>query len=247
MSVDFQIEWHKSVSSTNDVCQHYANKGAAEGIVVAADFQEQGRGQRGNVWESQEGRNLTFSVLLRPTFLPVAEQFYLSKAISLAVSDWLIAYVPNKPVKIKWPNDIYIGDSKVCGILIENSFSSQYLESSVVGVGINLNQVSFPDDLPNPTSLLLETGTRIDPHKALAELVNCIDGRYLQLAEGYRENIDNEYFNAIYRKNQLCRYYSNGEEFYAKIIGIQPTGELVLGTAEGAIRIFAFKEVTFII
>lgn len=247
MSVDFQIEWHKRVSSTNDVCQQYATKGADEGIVVAAEFQEQGRGQRGNAWESQKGQNLTFSVLLRPNFLPVAEQFYLSKAISLAVSDWLVAYVTNKPVKIKWPNDIYIGDSKVCGILIENSFSSQYLESTVVGVGINLNQLSFPDDLPNPTSLLLETGSRVDPRNALAEMVSCIDGRYQQLTEGYRENIDNDYFNAIYRKNQLCKYYSNGEEFYATIIGIQPTGELVLRTAEGAIRTFAFKEVTFII
>jgi len=247
VSVVFQVEWYKRVSSTNDVCQQYATKGADEGIVVAAEFQEQGRGQRGYPWERQEGQNLTFSVLLRPNFLPVAEQFYLSKAISLAVSDWLVAYVTNKPVKIKWPNDIYIGDSKVCGILIENSFSSQYLESSVVGVGINLNQVSFPDDLPNPTSLLLETGSRVDPRKALAELVSCIYGRYQQLTEGYRENIDNDYFNAIYRKNQLCKYYSNGEEFYATIIGIQPTGELVLRTAEGAIRTFAFKEVTFII
>jgi len=129
VSVVFQVEWYKRVSSTNDVCQQYATKGADEGIVVAAEFQEQGRGQRGNAWESQEGQNLTFSVLLRPNFLPVAEQFYLSKAISLAVSDWLVAYVTNKPVKIKWPNDIYIGDSKVCGILIENSFSSKYLES----------------------------------------------------------------------------------------------------------------------
>jgi len=247
VSVDFQIEWHKCVSSTNDVCQQYASKGAAEGIVVAADFQEQGRGQRGNAWESQEGQNLTFSVLLRPTFLPVAEQFYLSKAISLAVSDWLVAYVPNKPVKIKWPNDIYIGDSKVCGILIENSFSSRYLESSVVGVGLNLNQVSFPDDLPNPTSLALETGAKFVTRKVLPELVGCIGGRYHQLIEGNRETIDHDYFNAIYRKNELCKYYSDGEEFYATIIDIQPTGELVLRTAEGAIRTFAFKEVTFII
>jgi len=247
LSVEYRIEWFKSVSSTNDICQQRANMGVAEGIVIAAEYQEQGRGQRGNAWESQLGQNLTFSMLLRPTFLPVAEQFYLSKAMALAVTDWLKAYIESKPVKIKWPNDIYIGNSKICGILIENSFSGQHLETSVVGIGINLNQINFPDDLPNPTSLFLETGKKIDPQDALPEPVNCIGARYLQLLEDNRVTIDNDYLNAIYRKDLLCNYYSNGEEFEATIIGIKPTGELILKTSKGDIRTFAFKEVTFII
>ncbi|MEW5846240.1 MAG: biotin--[acetyl-CoA-carboxylase] ligase [Bacteroidota bacterium] len=245
--MDYRIEWFKSVSSTNDICQQRANMGVAEGVVIAAEFQEQGRGQRGNAWESQAGLNLTFSMLLRPTFLPVGEQFYLSKAIALAITDWLKAYVENKPVKIKWPNDIYIGNSKICGILIENSFSGQNLETSVVGIGVNLNQINFPDDLPNPTSLLLETGKKVTPQDALPEVISCIGARYLQLVESNRVAIDNDYLNAIYRKDQLCKYYSNGEEFEATITGIHPTGELILKTSNGEIRTFAFKEVTFII
>lgn len=245
--MQFTIEWFESVTSTNDVCQKRSNLGAAEGLVIASEFQEEGRGQRGNRWESIQGLNLTFSVLLRPTFLQVSDQFYLLKATALAITDWLKAYVETGQVKIKWPNDIYIGDKKVCGILIENSFFSQNLDTSIIGIGINLNQTSFSDDLPNPTSLLIETGKRIAPKTVLPEVVSCIQCRYLQLVDGNRNAIDNDYLNSIYRKDQLCRYYSNGHDFEATIIGVQPSGELILKTPKGEIRSFAFKEVSFVI
>ncbi len=247
LTVDFTIEWFKKITSTNDLCQRKVEQGVAEGLVIAAEYQEQGRGQRGNTWESQERQNLTFSVLLRPTFLAVTEQFYLSKLTALAITDWLNTFVVKEMVRIKWPNDIYVGDKKICGILIENSSSKSNLESSVIGIGINLNQAVFTDELPNPTSLLLETGKRVDPETILPEVVSCIGGRYQQLVEGNKAAIDNDYFNAIYRKDLLSKYYSNGVEFEATIIGIKPTGELILKTSKDEIKTFAFKEVTFII
>jgi len=245
--VEFSIEWFKKVTSTNDLCQQKVEQGVASGLVIAAEYQEQGRGQRGNTWESQERQNLTFSVLLRPTFLAVAEQFYLSKLTALAITDWLNTFVNKEIVRIKWPNDIYVGDKKICGILIENSLSKSNLESSVIGIGINLNQTVFSDELPNPTSLLLETGKRVDPETILPEVVGYIGARYQQLFEGNKAAIDNDYFNAIYRKDLLSKYYSNGVEFEATIIGIKPTGELILKTSQDEIKTFAFKEVTFII
>lgn len=245
--VKFNIHWFSVLTSTNDKCMEMASQGADEGLVIAAEFQSLGRGQRGNKWDSERGMNLTFSILARPTFLAVADQFYLSKVTSVAICDWLSAYLPPELVKIKWPNDIYIGNRKVAGLLIENSFSGRYMEISVVGIGINLNQINFSDEIPNPTSLILETGKEILPENALGELLYCFKSRYESLIANERKKIDTDYLNLIYRKDIFCKYYSEGEEFDAKITDVLATGELILQTPEGEVKKFAFKEVTFII
>jgi BirA family biotin operon repressor/biotin-[acetyl-CoA-carboxylase] ligase len=193
------------------------------------------------------GLNLTFSILLRPVFLQVEEQFTLSKIVAISVCDWIGAYLKDKTVAIKWPNDIYIGDSKVAGILIENSFSSSSLDVSVVGIGINLNQEAFSSDLPNPTSMMLETGATFDLDRSLEEFLSCFNERYYQAAEGDRGMIDSEYLNKLYRKDIYCTYRASNDEFKAKIVGVKPTGELMLQTKEGQERSFAFKEVIFVI
>ena len=130
------------------------------GDVVIAERQEAGRGQRGNSWSSTPGENLTFSVVLRPDFLPAERQFRISKAVALAVAD-TIAEAGLRPA-IKWPNDIYIGDRKVTGILIENDLMGPYLSRSVIGIGLNVNQTRFDPALPNPTSLAAEAGHPFD-------------------------------------------------------------------------------------
>lgn len=245
--MNFSAVWYNSVSSTNDLCMDFARQGEAEGVVIAARFQEFGRGQRGNTWESISGLNLTFSILLRPNFLKVSNQFLISKIAAIAVCEWISAYVKDRPVSVKWPNDIYIGDSKVAGILIENSFSSSQMDVSVVGIGVNLNQKEFSSDLPNPTSLGVVTGRTFDLQQSLEELLGCFKERYTQAKERITAQIDAEYMNRLYRKDIYCTYRASNSEFKAKIIGVKPTGELMLLTEDGQEHLFAFKEVIFVI
>ena len=154
MEKNLGIKWYQTIDSTNS----QANRELADaphGSVWVADFQTAGRGQRGNKWESKAAENLTFTILLRPAFLHPSQQFLISQIASLGV----LRYLNSKGLeaKIKWPNDIYIGNRKICGMLIENSISADKMSASIVGIGLNLNQREFSSDAPNPTSLLLET------------------------------------------------------------------------------------------
>lgn len=238
-----QFVWLDRVDSTNNHCMKLAKNGEPEGFAVAAYAQEQGRGQRGNRWESEAGKNLTFSLLLRPTFLKVEEQFTLSKVIALSICDWLKSKEVN--ASIKWPNDIYVGDKKIAGILIENSFSSPVLEVSVIGIGLNLNQSKFPKDIPNPTSMLNLTSRQYQPEVVLSELVESIRGRYAQLRHGLKGRIDDDYIGSLYRFNEYHSFTGADGGFKARIVGVKPTGELILETEQGQQKSFGFKEVAF--
>lgn len=237
--------WLDKVDSTNSYCMKLASENEPEGLAVAAFFQENGRGQRGNSWESQDGLNLTFSLLLRPTFLKVEEQFALSKVIALSICHWINGNGTN--ATIKWPNDIYIGDSKVCGILIENSFSGLTLDVSVVGIGLNLNQTVFSEDLPNPTSMKLITGKDFQPATVMVELVNTIQEFYIKLKLGEKKGLDSLYLNSLYRFEDYFDFKTNDGTVKAKIVGVKSSGELILETEIGKQLFFAFKEVSFII
>ncbi len=236
--------WLEKVDSTNTYCMNLAAKGEPEGVAVAAYFQEHGKGQRGNAWESQEGENLTFSLILRPTFLKVEEQFIISKAVALSVCDWI--NTNGVQAKVKWPNDIYIGDKKICGILIENSFSGPTLEISVVGIGLNLNQKVFSDDLPNPISMSFLKGYTFSPELVLTEIVSNIQKRYAAIKTN-KKSIDEDYLSQLYRFDEVHHFSANNEEFNAKIVGVKNTGELIIEDELGIRRNFAFKEVNFII
>jgi len=238
-----RYEWLDRVDSTNTVCMKKAQEGEPEGYTVAAFFQEQGRGQRGNSWESEEGKNLTFSLLLRPSFLKVEEQFSLSKVVALSICDWI--EMQGVKAKIKWPNDIYVDDKKIAGILIENNFSGSALDVSVIGIGLNLNQEVFPADLPNPTSMWQLTNKQYRPEIVLSELVVSIQMRYLQLRYGLRNKVDEDYLTSLYRINESFFYSDSTGRFRAKVIDVKPTGELILKSESGEIKSFGFKEVNF--
>lgn len=241
-----KLLWVDEVTSTNVHVSQLKDSNAQHGVVVAARNQTQGRGQRGNSWESESGKNLLFSVLLKPTFLAVQHQFLVSKISSLAVVDLLSEVVPN--TTIKWPNDIYVRDNKIAGILIENSFSSANLDTTIVGVGLNVNQKFFSDSLPNPTSLILETGTKFNIPSLLEKFCGYFELRYQQLKAGNIKQISHEYFSNLYRNVGFNRYLSDGEEFYACIVGVRDTGTLILETKkEGELKEFAFKEVSFVL
>lgn len=242
--LNYRIVWHDKVTSTNDVCVKAAVEGELEGLVIAAYFQEHGRGQRGNSWESEVNKNLTFSLLLRPAFLKVEQQFMLSKIIALGVIDWLKSITLD--ATIKWPNDIYVIDCKIAGILIENGFSSNVLDYSVAGIGVNLNQTAFSSDIPNPTSVLLATGVKYVAELVIVDLLEFINVRYQQLIDGLTSVISDDYLNRLYRRNNYYQYIDKNEKFEARIVGVKPGGELMLETKGGTIKSYGFKEVSFV-
>lgn len=233
------------VDSTNNyAATELLTKSLTEGTVVIADCQSAGRGQEGASWESAPGQNLTFSVVLYPVRLPVVRQFCLSKAISLGVADFLSGMVPH--VSVKWPNDIYAGDKKIAGILIETAVSGGKFSRSIVGIGLNVNQEAFLSGAPNPVSLKNLTGKEYDLKEALDGLCRSLDVRYKQLLRGGWAGIDADYERSLYRFRQWAYYRADGVPFEGRITGIDPTGCLEMETREGSIRRFQFKEVVFV-
>ncbi|MDE6611526.1 MAG: biotin--[acetyl-CoA-carboxylase] ligase [Muribaculaceae bacterium] len=232
-------------ASTNTVLASMAE--AVSGTVVATRRQTAGRGQRGNSWESEPGKNLTFSQLLMPRMLPAARQFELSMIVSLAIADAIDAHLPDGVrTCVKWPNDIYLGREKVCGILIENRLAGSRIERAIVGVGINVNQRVFVSDAPNPTSIIHHNGgaeTELDA--LLTEVSGLIDSRMA----AYESSPEPEALKAAYMSRLMRRsgqhLFSDAEHgtFEACISDVDFDGTLTLSNGCR----YAFKEVTFII
>lgn len=243
---DYQIEWLSEVGSTNEMCMRRALSGGAQGLVVVADHQLRGRGQRGNVWTSEPGKNLTFSILLRPSFLLVERQFLISQVTAVALCRLVQGLVPREAVSVKWPNDIYIGSCKVAGVLIEHAYSSPKLDLSVVGIGLNVNQLRFPDNLPNPTSLALHTGKLLDLKRLLQQFFCLFNQQYVLLQSGDVGQIDAEYGCLLYRKGLVSKYISGSHQFTAVVQGVSPIGELLLRLPDGDIRAFGMHELRFV-
>lgn len=234
-------------SSNNYAKQLIAENEAKHGTVVLAYFQKKGKGHAGNHWESEAKMNLLMSLVLFPEFLPTEKQFYLSKIVSLALIDFLDEEIPNENVTIKWPNDIYADDKKLAGILIENSVSGHYMHSSVVGIGLNLNQQKFSSALPNPVSLKQITEKNYSIENVAERFQAKFFEWYNHLEHQQITAIDINYFNKLYRKNQWHRFRTKNTEFEACITGIGEYGQLILEDRHGRLSEYQFKEVEFII
>ena len=215
----------------------------AEGTVLVADSQTQGRGHGNNSWESEPGANLTFSIILYPSSVMASRQFILSKVISLAVYDFVSQHVPD--VTVKWPNDVYVAEQKIAGILIENFIGGEYLTKTIAGVGLNINQERFVSDAPNPVSLRQLTGKTCSPEDCLQTLHANIAVRYRMMIED-AEKINSDYLLHLYRYGKPCRYSADDVFFDATITGINNFGMLEMTTDNGLRKIFGFKEVQFI-
>ena len=167
--MEFSIITIDRLESTQSYLIELSNKSELqEGVVVNALSQFKGVGQFDNKWESEDGKNLTFSLLLKPRFLNPCNQFLLTQVLSLAISDFLLTQT-DKTVSIKWPNDIYTGKKKIYGILVKNQLLGSVFENSFCGIGLNVNQETFPP-LPNPTSLIIETGKEFDLENVLQQV-----------------------------------------------------------------------------
>lgn len=245
MIIGSKILFFDTLSSTNTkAAMLIRDEEPPEGTVVYADFQTSGKGQTGSTWESEKGKNILISIILYPESLAPEDQFIISMTISLAIADLIDKYSPG--CRIKWPNDIILNDKKIAGILIENSISGSVIKSSVAGIGLNVNQADFPENLPNPGSLKQITGVVFDIELLLKELLLALDKRYKTMLYGDREIIRQEYVSKLYRLNELRRYGSAGSVFEGRITNISDEGLLIIETSEGRLMTFAFKEIDYL-
>jgi BirA family biotin operon repressor/biotin-[acetyl-CoA-carboxylase] ligase len=239
------IEHLDYVDSTNNYAAHaLLTKSLNEGEVFVAGCQHAGRGQVNAFWESEPFKNLTFSIVLFPGIVKIEDQFMISKAISLGITDFLRNYLPD--VTIKWPNDIYAGNKKIAGILIESSISSGTLSHAIVGIGLNVNQIQFISDAPNPVSMKNITGEEYSLTVLLEELCARLNQRYDQLLEGEYRQLNEDYLNRLYLFNQWANYDRNSNILELKIVGVDHFGSLMMEAKDGQISDYQFKEIRFI-
>ena len=230
-------------ASTNSYLQSILREQQlAEGAIVSTGFQSAGRGQMGAVWESSRDQNIMLSVLLFPKFLNAGDQFLLSKAIALAVRDFVFSYLADKQVKIKWPNDILVSGQKICGILIENGLKGEKIDYSIVGIGINVNE-KFNDK--KRTSIKGMTGLDYDLRYIEKILFSYIEARYLQLRSN-EASISADYLESLFGfgEKMLFTDHTKNEDFEGTISDINQDGRLVINTDAG-LRLFNMKEVGF--
>lgn len=238
----------QTCASTNAEAQaaEFKNGATPEGLTILAHHQTAGRGQRGNAWQAAPGENLTFSVVLKPTWLPVARQFDLSITVALAGADALRTLLGlAAPVTVKWPNDLYIGPRKVGGVLIENTLRGTAISSSVVGIGLNVNQTAFDPALPNPTSLARETGHPHERATVLAALLASLEARYLALRAGRNAEQCVEYQARLYRFGQETTFAFDGQQETGRITGIDARGQLEVQFANEK-RAFGVQQVQLV-
>lgn len=245
MIIGSSLIHHEKVSSTNSVATSLINSSKpAEGTVITASFQESGRGQAGNRWESEAGKNLLMSIILYPVMIRPENQFVISQMVSLAVTDLVRTMVSE--VSVKWPNDIYAGDDKIAGILIENSVMGETLCSTVAGIGLNVNQKVFISGAPNPASLAQLTGREFDIMAIRNELISLLDVRYKMVVNFDKEKLAADYHNLLYRSGEWHRYSDAEGEFTGMIERVRSSGLISILRKNGRIKDYAFKEVDYI-
>ena len=241
------VQHFEVLSSTNAYATELLTKTApSEGTVISAAFQEAGRGQIGSSWLASPGQNLLLSIILYPRWLEARQQFSLSQAVALAVADTITEQC-GEAAQVKWPNDVYLGDKKLAGILIQNSLSGRFLQSSVVGIGLNVNEIDFPTDLPKASSMRLSAGQEYNLAAVQQLLFQRIEQRYLQLKSRI-PHLRADYLRQLYRYQEWHPFQdmSTGQEFQGQIIGVQENGKLAIQKADQSVQYFDLKEVHFL-
>ena len=248
-TIDIQIERLREIDSTNNyLSQRCRDNKAKEFYTVVAESQTAGKGQRGNSWESEDGKNLTFSTVVYPTALKAHDQFAISMITALSILCVLNEYAEG--FSIKWPNDIYWKDQKIAGILIENELEGEYVIQSIIGIGLNVNQEKFLSDAPNPVSMRQILGSIISRKEVLQKFLSCFSLAYQRLEEDYEEmakETHQVYQKVLYRGKGYHTYRDAQGLFQAEIDGVEPDGHLCLRDEQQQIRRYMFKEVTFIL
>jgi len=240
----YNIRWFESLHSTQDYLKNSFDDSLPKWTVVVAKEQIKGKGQGQNVWESEKYKNLTFSILLYPNFLQARDQFLVTQILSLGIYDFLSRYLSN--VFIKWPNDIYVGKNKICGILVQNQIIGMEYSTAFCGIGLNVNQTEF-SFAPNPTSLKLELNRSFDLDILLEEVLDCIRIRYEQLENNLIADYKKEYMEKLLFYNVWSKYlYCDTEIMEAIIKDVDEFGRLILENRIGKEIIADLKQLKFL-
>ena len=235
-----KITHFKTLDSTNQYLQNLLNEGIdiVDNIVVT-DYQTSGKGQGKNVWESEDGKNLLFSIALDMSFLKAENQFILTQIVSVTMINVLKNYLPEESLFIKWPNDIYFNDKKIAGILIKNEIKGMMMGTSIIGIGLNVNQTSFDDNLPNPISMKMITGNDFE----LEELLSAIS--YQLSTVNSQQSTVNSYTDKLYRYKQWAFYEHEGQVKEMMITGYDQFGRLILKEKNDREVVCDLKEISF--
>lgn len=230
-------------STNKEAARLIANQQAFHGLAILAREQTEGRGQYGRKWHASPGNHLAMSIILLPQFLDLDSLPLLSLKTSLGIVRSLFELTGEDLFQIKWPNDIYAKGKKLAGILIENSIASQKVRHCIIGIGINVNEDSFPPEIPNATSLHLLTGKTYE----ISEVGTQIRGSVMRLIEDPSLDWKGGYDKYIFGKNQIHTFRQNGSEFDAKILGVNSDGKLILQHVNGQQKSYANHEIQWVI
>lgn len=234
----------EEISSTNDYAiELVRSKNVLDFTVIKTEFQTKGRGQIGNHWVSDKGKNLLFSLILHPTHIPANNQFILSQCVALALRDVVANFC--ELVTVKWPNDIYVGNKKIAGILIENVLKGKNIESSIIGIGLNVNQSDFAD-VPNPTSLQNEFSQDLNRDEILQLFLSSFENYYLQ-SQNDKSSVQEKYLQNLYLLNTQNLFKDKDGLFFGEITSVASDGKLQITDGQGRNRQYYFKEVEFVI
>lgn len=229
--------------STNRFLKEYGEDGEDDLTVAVADYQTAGKGQGSHTWESEPGKNLLFSIKVHPHWVPVTRQFVLSMAEALAIKEALDSYTDG--ITLKWPNDVYWNDKKISGTLIETSIDSKGIKTCVFGTGINVNQVEFHSDAPNPVSLAQILGHEVDREEILQKVLDAFGRYYELLRRADYMDVSGIYHLSLYRRKGYHRYEDKDGEFEGAFVEVEDDGHLVLHDKKGVIRSYTFGELKF--
>ncbi len=228
--------------STNDLAlQLCQQQTISEGSVIITNNQTAGRGQRGNTWHVEPGKNLTFSIILKPTFLAIKDQFLLNIVTALSIHDYLVEKT-DATIRIKWPNDMMVNTKKIAGILIENQIQGNSFSTAVVGIGLNMNQETF--SINTATSLYQVSNLVYDLNVELEHILHKLEVRYLQLKSRKENTLLADYLNVMYWRHELHTFVANDQSFDGTIVGLDDLGRLKVNTPQGE-RVFGMKEIQY--
>jgi len=242
----FSIVRLRTVDSTNKYAKDLVlTNSVSENHVILAHEQTNGKGQIGNSWESEAGKNLIFSLILFPNDLEAASQFCLTQIVSLAVCDTLKPLLSGHNVSIKWPNDIYVGLKKICGILIENQIMGAYISNSIIGIGLNINQKEFFSNAPNPVSIIQLTNIKYDTEIILQHFLEHFENRMKQYEQN-PDSLNSDYLNTLLFGKEWRKYNTDHELFEGFIQGVNEYGQLQVLRRNGKEMLYNFKEIRFV-
>ena len=243
---EFRIIRIDETDSTNrwmkELIQLHPSENTQHEMVVVCDYQTAGRGCGSNSWEAEPGKNLLMSVLMHPKKVSARTQFIITQIVSVALCRTIETVIGSEHrVTIKWPNDIYVGDKKICGVLIENSIEGRRIKDCIIGIGLNVNQTEFKSDAPNPVSIAQLTGKEMDREEVLKLFLTNLS------KECENKNVHQDYLGRMYRRDGLYPFETEGTRFMARVIGVNDDGRLMLQDEDGIGHMFRFKEVVFVI